>query len=75
MLIAGTGVEQVVHVPLDRGYRVVGLEGFELEDIKILPLLDHIFGCADTRWPDAQAAVSEWSENVWVDISLERAAP
>jgi hypothetical protein len=71
LLIAGTGVQKVLHDLSSRGHRILGLEGFELESPVIHPRLDLIFDAS--RRPDINdpsAIAADWPEEVWVDVSL-----
>jgi len=69
ILVAGTGISDVLQRLNQDGHRVIGLEAFEMELPDIHPQLDLIFD-AD-RSPSGAAEVSaHWPHSVWVDIVL-----
>jgi hypothetical protein len=73
LLIAATGVVEVLRDLVAHGYRVLGYEGFDLDGAKVHPRLDLIYDAE--RRPDVvdpTEIVSGWPEDVWVDVALTR---
>jgi hypothetical protein len=71
LLISRKGVALVLEDLADRGIRVVGLEGFDLDGKDVHPRLDLIFD-ADRLpgFPAPQEAIETWPEDVWVDVTI-----
>src|SRR5438093_8482033 len=69
LLISVTGIAAVRRDVLTSGWKVIGLEGFELEGSDIHPRLDLIFD-SDRRpdVTDVAAVVERWPREIWVDV-------
>jgi hypothetical protein len=70
MLIAGTGLGDVLQILAEQGLPAIGLEGFEMVPPDITPRLDLIYD-AERSGSDARTFSAEWPSHVWVDIVLE----
>ena len=71
VLLDGRGAKEVVRVLIERGHGIVGMEGFEAGRFMHIALLDHIYTSGTGPWKDAQTALSEWSDAVWVHIVFD----
>lgn len=71
LLISRKGVALVLADLADRGIRVVGLEGFELDGKEVHPRLDLVFD-ADRLpgFPTPLEAIEAWPDDVWVDVTI-----
>ena len=69
LFVNGKGARDVVRVLMERGYRLLGVEGFEIP-MAIHPRIDLLYSSSNA-YPNALAAVSDWEEQVWVDISVD----
>ena len=69
LFVNGKGARDVVRVLMERGYRLLGVEGFEIP-MAIHPRIDLLYSSSNA-YPNALAAVSDWEEEVWVDISID----
>ena len=71
LLIMRSRIEEVLHLVEAAGEVVLGLEGFEL-DSAVHPRMDLIFDVdRGGENPDPIAAVSAWSPDVWIDVTLK----
>lgn len=70
MLVAGSGLADVLRELGARGHQVIGLEGFDMVSPKIHPRLDLIFDADRPKNPDARTFSAGWPTDVWVDIAL-----
>jgi hypothetical protein len=71
LLISPKGIARVLSDLDDRGIRVVGLEGFELDGEDVHPRLDLIFD-ADRLpgFPTALEVIKTWPGDAWVDVTI-----
>ena len=71
MLISRRGVARVMADLEQRGIRILGLEGFELDGAELHPRLDLIYD-ADRLpgFPSPGDFISTWSKDVWIDITI-----
>lgn len=72
LLIERSGLDEIVPVVISQGATVLGFEGFELESADIHPRIDLIFDASfrpDIR--DPLAAISNWPNEIWVDVALK----
>jgi hypothetical protein len=70
MIIAGSGRPAVLSWLAEHGYQVIGLEGFDVAEVRLQPRLDLIYDAS--RSPaSAQAFSSGWPPDAWVDITLD----
>lgn len=70
LLISGVGLPVVLDALQSAGERVLGLEGFELENATIRPRLDLIYDESVAARGGASAVAAEWGDDVWVDVTL-----
>ena len=71
LLIAPSGVIDVVRSIMAGGLDVLGFEGFELHGAVIHPRIDLIFDAE--RRPDITdplALLAEWPPDVWIDVTV-----
>jgi hypothetical protein len=69
-LISGAGVLDVVRELESLGERVLGLDGFEVENTTIHPRLDLIYDSSLASVSDAESVLQDWGNNIWVDVTL-----
>jgi hypothetical protein len=73
LLISAEGATDVVRSVLASGEaRLLGFEGFELQNFALMPRLDLIFDVERTPSRDPLAALATWDKDVWVDATLAR---
>jgi hypothetical protein len=71
LLISRRGIAQVLNDLADRGIRVLGLEGFDLDGKDVHPRLDLIFDVDRLPgFPVPLEAIETWPEDVWVDVTI-----
>lgn len=70
LLIAGEGVERVLARLVESGHDIRAMEGCEVTPFRYSTLPDHMYTRGLGSWPDAKTALSEWSRDLWVSISL-----
>lgn len=70
MLIEGSGIRAVLEDVGASGADILGLEGFEVENLAIRPRLDLIFDVAAGFGRKPQDVVTSWGADVWVDVTL-----
>lgn len=71
MLISAKGMRTVLKEVSAEGYRVLGMEAFELESPDVHPRLDLIFDASlQTEIEDPSVVAANWPEDLWVDVTL-----
>lgn len=72
LLIAAESVEAVIAEVTEQGFRVLGVEGFDI-DPTIRPRLDLIIdNTAGHPFRDPVATTETWGKDVWIDITLDQ---
>jgi len=70
LLIASSGIQQVLRDVIAKGFDVVGLEGFEIANPQIHPRLDVIFDAARRPTLDPFSFVEGSAGDLWFDVTL-----
>jgi hypothetical protein len=71
LLIDRGGVESVVADVEAHGFRVLGFEGFDLGDGRVIhPRLDLIADLSIRPVTPSGAAITDWPNDVWIDVAL-----
>ena len=70
-LIAGRRIEAVLNAVIAEGYEVLGLDGFDLNEVEVRPRLDLIYDRdrPDGRWQDPISAARGFGPSVWFDVT------
>jgi hypothetical protein len=75
LLIHSRGVPVVTADVIRAGYRILGLEGFDV-DPRIRPRLDLIFdNSSSPEFRDPIGAEGLWTDDVWVDLTITLELP
>jgi hypothetical protein len=69
-LIRSSGVPSVIGLAEKAGWRVLGLDGFELEGDVVRPRLDLIFDAERTPDRSPVEVAESWGSNVWIDLTI-----
>ena len=74
MLIRIAGAAVVLEEMIGKGYRVLGLEGFDLVGNSVLPRLDMIYDVGRDEAGPIET-LETWPQDTWVDVTMRPLPP
>ncbi len=69
MLVSGHGMKEILGALMQKGYLILGCDGFDLKADEIIPRLDRIFDAEHSGNVGIMEYVTNWEESLWIDIA------